>query len=125
MVKDGAELVGAPTWAVFAVAVIGTWTWEYRVCMGSASECTASIVVCLYIGWVCECFYVIVTECACFCVRLGLGLLPVILAPHQNVGPIFSLPVCWWFSVSGAGCVPGPQLASFFSFHFCLRVPCI
>ncbi|MEQ2229871.1 hypothetical protein ILYODFUR_023405, partial [Ilyodon furcidens] len=31
---------------------IGTWTWEYRVCMGSVSECTTSIDVCLYIGCV-------------------------------------------------------------------------
>ncbi|MEQ2285794.1 hypothetical protein AMECASPLE_035539 [Ameca splendens] len=31
---------------------ISTWTWEYRVCMGSVSECTTSIVVCLYVGCV-------------------------------------------------------------------------
>ncbi|MEQ2249649.1 hypothetical protein ILYODFUR_031506 [Ilyodon furcidens] len=29
---------------------------EYRVCVGSVSEGTTSIVVCLYVG--CECFYV-------------------------------------------------------------------
>ncbi|MEQ2223061.1 hypothetical protein ILYODFUR_032888 [Ilyodon furcidens] len=31
---------------------IGTWTWEYRVCMGSVNECTTSIVVRLYVGCV-------------------------------------------------------------------------
>ncbi|MEQ2231077.1 hypothetical protein ILYODFUR_035654 [Ilyodon furcidens] len=28
---------------------IGTWTWEYRVCMGSVSECTMSMDACLYV----------------------------------------------------------------------------
>ncbi|MEQ2304471.1 hypothetical protein AMECASPLE_027302 [Ameca splendens] len=30
----------------------GTCTWAYRVCMGSVSECTTSIVVCLFVGCV-------------------------------------------------------------------------
>ncbi|MEQ2157428.1 hypothetical protein GOODEAATRI_001800 [Goodea atripinnis] len=29
---------------------IGTWTWEYKVCMRSVSDSTTSIVVCLYVG---------------------------------------------------------------------------
>ncbi|MED6256464.1 hypothetical protein ATANTOWER_026679 [Ataeniobius toweri] len=31
---------------------ISTWTWEYKVCMGSVSECMTFIVVCLYVGCV-------------------------------------------------------------------------
>ncbi|MEQ2248615.1 hypothetical protein ILYODFUR_020801 [Ilyodon furcidens] len=72
--------------------------------MGSMSECTTSIVVCLYIGCVgvsvfmatqdikrgWECVIVI----ACFFVSLGLGLLPLLdqFRPPLNVGPIPSPP---------------------------------
>ncbi|MEQ2317148.1 hypothetical protein AMECASPLE_039833 [Ameca splendens] len=28
----------------------GAWTWEYRVCMGTVSECMTSIVVYPYVG---------------------------------------------------------------------------
>ncbi|MED6246710.1 hypothetical protein ATANTOWER_022306 [Ataeniobius toweri] len=31
---------------------IGTWTWEYSLCMGIVGECTTSIIVCLYVGCV-------------------------------------------------------------------------
>ncbi|MED6246635.1 hypothetical protein ATANTOWER_021099 [Ataeniobius toweri] len=53
---------------------IDTWTWECRVCMGSVSECTTSIVVCLYVGCVgvflCVLMRVGMCDCDCVCLFL-------------------------------------------------------
>ncbi|MEQ2206327.1 hypothetical protein XENOCAPTIV_027859 [Xenoophorus captivus] len=79
--------------------------------MGSVNECTASILVCLYVG--CECLYVyitvrervIVTVGACSSVRWGQG------CPVSSRDP---RALCPWMSValisSGSASDPGGQV---------------
>ncbi|MEQ2298825.1 hypothetical protein AMECASPLE_009302 [Ameca splendens] len=100
--------------------------------MGSVSECTMSIVVCLYVG--CEGVSVLCVRTRvgmCDCVRLGIGWLPLLdqFRPPIKCGAYFlpstltaggwcrSPPVYLWFSVSGrfgvcrltpGGCLPWP-----------------